>query len=187
MAQKWRVTPDSSKTHRRRPPKPLDEQGLRDLALHYAGRYATTRAKLVDYLRRKLRERGWEAPAAADPEGIAARFAELGYIDDAGFAAMKGAALTRRGYGARRVGEALRAAGVEEGDRQPAVNDAAAERWAAAEAFARRKRIGPYAAEPVEREQREKRIAAFLRAGHDYELARKWVDAAPGEMPDRED
>ena len=187
MAQKWRVTPDSRKPPGRRAPKPLDEEKLRDLALHYAGRYATTRAKLVAYLQRKLRERGWEGDRPPDPDALAARFADLGYVDDAGFAAMRGAALTRRGYGVRRVGEVLRAAGVADGDLRPAIDDAAAARWAAAEAFARRKRIGPYAAETVQREQREKRIAAFLRAGHDYDTARRWVDAAPGEMPDRED
>jgi hypothetical protein len=31
--------------------------------LGYAGRYATTRARLAAYLERKLRERGWSGPA----------------------------------------------------------------------------------------------------------------------------
>lgn len=156
---------------------------LRDLALHYVGRFASTRAKLVAYLRRKLRERGWRGDKAADVEALAERFADLGYIDDASYAAMKGGALTRRGYGARRVAESLRAAGVESEDRTEAEEQAAADRWNAAETFARRKRIGPFASEPPSRALREKRIAAFLRAGHDYDMARIWTDAAPGEMP----
>ena len=56
-----------------------------------------------------------------------------------------------------------------------------AEAWAAADRFARRKRVGPYATAPLDPKQREKAIAAFLRAGHDYAVARRWVDAAPGE------
>ena len=40
--------------------KPLNEERLHELALFYVGRFATTRAKLIAYLSRKLRERGWE-------------------------------------------------------------------------------------------------------------------------------
>jgi regulatory protein len=187
VAQKWRVPTYPTSDRARKPRPPLNETRLRDLALHYVGRFATTRAKLIAYLRRKITERGWEDANAPDPQGIAARLVELGYIDDAGFAATKGAALTRRGFGTRRVGEALRAAGVEENDRAPALDDATSARWAAADAFARRKRLGPYAAAPVEREKRDKQIAAFLRAGHDYATARRWIDAAPGEMPERDE
>lgn len=156
---------------------------LRDLALHYVGRYATSRAKLLVYLRRKLRERGWAGERSADPDGLADRFVALGYIDDAAYAAMKGAALTRRGYGARRVDDSLRAAGIADPDRAGAAEQARGDSWAAADRFARRKRIGPYAAQPPDPRQRERMIAAFLRAGHAMDVARTWVDARPGEPP----
>ncbi|AUW60157.1 RecX family transcriptional regulator [Sphingobium sp. SCG-1] len=181
------MTTSPSFDRAKKPRPPLNETKLRDLALHYVGRFATTRSKLIAYLNRKINERGWDGPQPPDPVELAGRLAELGYIDDAGFAAMKGAALTRRGFGTRRVGEALRAAGVDETDRAPAMDDAASAKWAAADAFARRKRLGPYAAAPVEREKRDKQIAAFLRAGHDYAMARIWIDAAPGEIPEREE
>lgn len=70
----------------KRPPPPLDEDALRELALRYVGRFATSRGKLLAYLARKLRERGWGGEAPADPEALVARFAELGYVDDSGFA-----------------------------------------------------------------------------------------------------
>jgi len=184
VAQKWRVTQNQPKTREKRPIPPLDDTRLNDMALHYVARYATTRAKLAAYLRRKLRERGWSGDRPADPDAIVARMAELRYIDDAGFAVMKGAALGRRGYGARRIGEALRADGVEEPDRTDALDSARSGKWMAAETFARRKRIGPFAREPAERDVREKQIAAFLRAGHDFATARAWVHAEPGEMPE---
>ena len=165
----------------KRPPPPLDEAALRDLALRHVARFATSRGKLIAYLNRKLRERGWGGEEPADPEALADRFVDLRYIDDAGYAVMKSASLARRGYGARRIEEDLRAAGISESDREQADAQIASERWMAADRFARRKRVGPYATAPIDPKQREKAIAAFLRAGHDYTIARKWVDAAPGE------
>lgn len=170
----------------KRPRPPLDEETLRELALHYVGRFATSRAKLIAYLARKLRERGWGGEEPAAPEALADRLCELGYIDDGSFAAMKSAALARRGYGARRVDETLRAAGIAEADRAEANATSRKERWAAAERFARRKRIGPYAAQPPDPKQRDRAIAAFLRAGHGYDVARRWVDAAPGASVEEE-
>lgn len=165
----------------KRSPPPLDDDALRDLALRYVGRFATSRGKLLAYLRRKIKERGWGGEQPADPDGLADRFVDLGYIDDAGYAVMKSGALARRGYGARRIGEELRAAGIGEEDRAQADAQIASEAWAAADRFARRKRVGPYATAALDPRQREKAIAAFLRAGHDYAMARRWVDAAPGE------
>lgn len=165
----------------KRPPPPLDEAALRELALRHVARFATSRGKLIAYLNRKLRERGWGGEDPADPEALADRFVDLRYIDDAGYAVMKSASLARRGYGARRIAEDLRAAGINESDREQADAQIASESWMAADRFARRKRVGPYASAPIDPKQREKAIAAFLRAGHDYAIARKWVDAAPGE------
>lgn len=164
-------------------PKSLDTARLEALALHYAARYATSRAKLAAYLARKLREAEWidERPPAI--EALVERLAELRYVDDSAYAAMRGAALTRRGYGARRVAQALDAAGVKDQGAAPSDSDA----WAAANAFARRKRIGPYGQGKPERPLRDKQVAAFLRAGHDYATAARWVDAAPGDVPDGEE
>ena len=80
----------------RRPPRPLDAAALDRLALRYVERFATTQGELADYLRRKVRERGWEGEPA-DPAAIAARMAALGYVDDRLFAESKAAALARLG------------------------------------------------------------------------------------------
>lgn len=154
---------------------------LRDLALHYVGRYATSRKKLSDYLGRKLRERGWESEKTPDINALIADFVRLGYIDDAAFAAARARTLSARGLGKRRVQEDLRAKGISEDDAHDAQEESDAQKWDSAERFARRKRIGPYATEPASEEQRRKQFAAFLRAGHDFELARRFVNASPGE------
>jgi hypothetical protein len=44
-----------------------------------------------------------QAKRSPDPQGLAARFAELGYIDDASYARMKGSSMQRRGLGVARI------------------------------------------------------------------------------------
>jgi len=100
----------------RRVKPPLDGAGLEQAALFYAGRYATTRARLAAYLGRKVRERGWGDSGAPQIGALVEKMAALGYVDDRAFATARAGALTRRGYGARRVGDALRAAGIGEED-----------------------------------------------------------------------
>jgi regulatory protein len=168
---------------RNQPAPPLGAQDLERLALFYAGRYAVTRAKLRSYLVRKLRERGWEGEGEPPVERLVERFAELGYVDDRGFAAARAEALTRRGFGVRRVDQALRAAGIEEEDGAPALDRAREEAWASALRFAERRRIGPFAQQLTDRPGREKALAAMLRAGHSIGLARRLVDSPPGEVP----
>lgn len=183
MAQTWRVT----RTTHKKPRPALDEEGLERLALFYAGRYATTRAKLRAYLSRKIAERGWSGAPGDAVDRLVERFAALGYVDDRAFASARAASLMRRGYGARRVGEALRAAGIEAADAEPVREEARDGGWAAALRFAEKRRIGPYAAEAPDREGRQKAMAAMLRAGHDMDHVRRILNALPGEIPDLDD
>jgi regulatory protein len=165
----------------RRAPPPLDEKRLLELALRYVGRFATTRAKLRAYLKRKLRERGWDGERDPDLERIADRFAEQGYIDDAGYALAKSRSLSGRGYGKRRVVLALRVAGIDEQDGEAALEQADREAVAAALRFAEKRRIGPFAvAMPADSRAREKLLAAMLRAGHSLGLSRAILALPPG-------
>lgn len=174
---------DRSATERpRRRPKPLDGPKLEELALAYVARFATSAAKLERYLGRKLRERGWEGAGEPDLTALVARYAALGYVDDAAYARAKSGSLLRRGYGPRRVSQALGEAGIDAETRAQARPDAASERRAAL-ALARRRGFGPYGAvgadsQPLDRARREKQIAAMLRAGHTLDSAREIVDAA---------
>jgi regulatory protein len=169
----------SARPRKRAPP--LDQRRLDELALAYVGRFATTRARLRSYLARKIRERGWDGADEPNLERIAERFAAQGYIDDAAYALAKSRALTGRGYGRRRVLEKLRAAGVEEPDGADARAHADAQAVAAALRFAERRRLGPFAAAaPNGPKEREKALAAMIRAGHPFDLARAIVDLRPG-------
>lgn len=173
---------EGGRDRRRRVPRPLDPASLQDLALAYVARFATSRAKLLTYLRRKLRERGWEGEGEPDLDALAGRLAELKFLDDRAFAGMKAASLTRRGYGRGRVRMALQASGIGEADGAEALETAEAAGMAAALHFARRKRIGPHAAAAPDPAARDKALAAMLRAGHPFALAQRIVRAAPGDF-----
>jgi regulatory protein len=169
------------RSDRNRPP--LDAAAVERLAIDYVARYATSRAKVRAYLQRKLTERGWAGDGAPPLDALIAKLAESGFVDDRAFAEARTASLGRRGYGAQRVGMALRAAGIDPEDSEAALDGAAESAWAAAEIFARRRRIGPFASVPGDRDQRQKALAAMLRAGHPNHVARAFAYADPGISP----
>lgn len=158
-------------------PPPLDPATLRALALRYVGRYATSTAKLRRYLERKLFERGWDTDGAPPVDAVVARMIELGYVDDRGFAEARARGLGGRGFGARRVAADLGAAGIAR-DLAADVTENEVDPLAAAVAFARRKRFGPFDSTPADPLRRRKQFAAMMRAGHAVDIARRVLAAA---------
>lgn len=163
------------------------------MALAYVARFATSAGKLEAYLRRKLRERGWESgdeesvedAAAEAVETIVARFIANGYVDDEGYAHGRSRSLTGRGYGPRRVEAALREAGIGDDLRAAARPTDRRQREAALD-FTRKRGFGlfdrsarrdddaPQGFEALAqaRAKEDKQLAAMLRAGHSFEIAR---------------
>lgn len=178
MARIWPImSNDRHAPRERRKASPLDSARLQELALGYVARFATSAAKFESYLKRKLRERGWDGEDEPDLAALVRRYVELGYIDDEAFARTRSGGLLRRGYGARRVGQALAAAGIAGEVREKVRASQGAERRAAL-LLARKRGFGPFGLEPLDRPRREKQIAAMLRAGHPLDSARELVDAA---------
>ena len=165
-----------TQTRPKRPPRPLDSARLNELALAYVARFATSAAKVEDYLRRKLRERGWEGEEDAPIKALVGRLVEAGYVDDTAFARAKSGSLLRRGYGQRRIGQALGAAGIAAEVREDVRAGQGAQRLAAL-ALARKRRFGPFGEKAEDRAQREKQLSAMLRAGHPLDSARELVNA----------
>ena len=163
-----------------RVPKPLDAPRLEELALAYVARFATSAAKLETYLRRKLRERGWEGESAAPTADLIAalieRLVSAGYVDDTAYARSKSGSLLRRGFGERRIGQALGAAGIAAEVREEVRSGMSAQRRAAL-ALAAKRRFGPFGDKAGDRAGREKQIGAMLRAGHPLDSARELVNA----------
>jgi len=171
---------------RRRPRPPLTDDTLNELALTYVGRFATTRSKLAQYLGRKVRERGWDGGGDPPVAQIVDRCVKNGFVDDAAYALSKARSMTGRGYGAGRVRQSLRAAGISDSDSEGARQLADSEAVDAALKMARRKRIGPFAVTIPQQVLREKALSAMIRAGHGFPLAKAIVGLEPGVEPDLE-
>jgi regulatory protein len=169
-----------------RKPKRLTRADLGQVALDYLARFATTEKRLRDMLVRRIRRSAaahGDDPApllAAVPEVMQSLVARK-LLDDRSFAVMKAASLTRRGTSRRQIGVKLAQLGVDGAVRDAALSNLAEEfgdsELAAALAYAKRRRLGPYRARHIAGAQRliqEKRdLAAMARAGFSLTLARR--------------
>ena len=166
-----------SRPRHKRDIPPLDAARLDELALAYVARFAASAAKLETYLKRKLGERGWAGETEPPVAAIVGRFVSAGYVNDEAYARTKAGSLRRRGYGERRIAQALDAAGIASALRED-VRGSEGEQRRAALALARRRRFGPWGAIALDRPAREKQLAAMLRAGHRPDIARHVVQSA---------
>ncbi len=183
-AAKKKAAKASSRDRNADPGPPPSRDALHEAALAYLARSSATAATLTRVLDRKVSTWARKAARAArDPELVAAdvgrckesieaiiaRFREVGLVDDAAYAESRARSLSRAGRSRRAISAHLAAKGVDaETARQVLPNDAGVE-LAAALAFARKRRIGPYARDPeIDRETKQKAIAAMARAGFDF-------------------
>jgi regulatory protein len=173
----------------------LDESALREAGLTYVTRYGGTAAALTRALDRRIRRWADALLASEDPdrEAIAAEaaalrqtarkvvlsLAALGAVDDAAFAESRARKLRRGGRSRRAVLAHLGGKGVAAELATAAVPEDEAAELAAALAFARRRRVGPFAREAAEDETRDRILAAFGRAGFSGGIARQALDCAP--------
>jgi len=143
-------------------------------ALHYLGRYASSAENLRRVLRRRARRRSPEAAGSAEVliNALVARYREAGLLDDAAYAAAQVQSLHRRGESMRGMRARLAAKGVSAADVANAVSGlraAGAEPdLAAACAFARRRRLGPFRRAAADH---SRELGAFARAGFSRRVA----------------
>jgi regulatory protein len=143
-------------------------------ALRYLERYASSAENLRRVLMRRVRRRFPEAASAAAPMIVAlvARYRESGLLDDAAYAAARVQALHRRGESMRAMRARLAAKGVPAADVADAVSGLrAAARdpdLAAAFAFARRRRLGPFRRSAADH---ARELGSFARAGFSRRVA----------------
>ena len=171
---------------RRRGPRKATPDYLRNSALHYLGRYESSAAHLRRLLlakvERSARFHGTErAAGAACVEGLVAEFLEGGLLDDARYAEGRALVLYRRGNSARAIRAGLALKGVDAELIEQALGKLAAQaadpELAAALAYARRRRLGPYRGPETRAARRERDLAALGRRGFAYALARRVIEA----------
>jgi regulatory protein len=156
----------------------IGPEAIERWALLYLGHYASSAENLRRVLLRRVRRR-LPPPADGLPDAIVAvdaviaRYQASGLLDDAAYAEAQARSLHRRGAPSRQIRARLMAKGVAPAMAAEAVAGLATEAadldLAAACAFARRRRLGPYrrgAAEPA------RELGAFARAGFDRRVAR---------------
>lgn len=165
-------------------------------ALHYLQRYAATEASLRRVLtRRALREAGEDGPDAAAlatlVDEVAARARELRLVDDLAFAEARVRRLVGRGRAPSAIRAALARKGVDGTVASRALANVAAEQGdpdlAAAEAFARRRRLGPWRRSPAAADAARRDLAAMARAGFSFPVARKVLGASDAEPEPADD
>ena len=148
-------------------------------ALAYLGRFASSAENLRRVLLRRVRRRAPGDPeaarrAAALIDALIERYRRSGLLDDAAYAAARVRSLHRRGESGVRIRARLMAKGVANSVAAQAVLGLRAETLdpdlAAACAFARRRRLGPYrrgAPDPA------RELSAFARAGFGRAVAER--------------
>ena len=118
-------------------------------------------------------------------ERVVAQLVAAGLLDDRAYAAAMTRAWHRRGASAKAIRAKLMAKGVTPDLAEASVSalrrDSSDPDLAAAVAYVRRRRLGPY--RPPERRAalRERDLAALARAGFCYDLAQRVIEAAEPE------
>jgi regulatory protein len=181
------VPSDDAQRPTPRPPGKVTAAYLERAALAYLERYASSAENLRRVLTRKVERRCRlrdEEPGPFMPlvETTVRRTVESGLVDDRRYAEARAASLRRRGGSARLIRAKLAAKGVEREAAAAALADDTddAER-VAAEALARRRRLGPYRTRD-RAAHRDRDMAALARAGFPYGLARSVIDGE-GDLP----
>ena len=171
-----------------RTPGAITAEWMMRAAAHYIERYATSSGNLRRVLEAKVRRRARARGEAPDEHGemiaaTVARFVDLKLVDDERFAEAKLASLRRRGTSARMAAAKLSEKGVERDLIETALAADESDDRTAAEAYARRRRLGPYRLRD-RRARRDRDVAAMVRAGFSYCDAAAAIDgeriAAPG-------
>src|SRR5438105_2266739 len=159
---------------------------LENWALGYLERFASSAENLRRVLRRRVRRRTGDTEtaqrAAALIDELVERYRESGIIDDVAYAAARARGRLARGEPLRRIAAGLAAKGVDAEDRAAAL-DALRETapdpdLAAACAFARRRRLGPYRRGPADP---KRDLGSFARAGFGRREAEAVLSCADSE------
>lgn len=182
-----RVRSVSEKPREKRPPN-VSRAGLEGAALRYLERFDCTVARLKKVLGERIAKAaraGAEDTAAARGvvEEILERYQASGLIDDQRFARNFAERQRERGASRRMIEQKLRLRGVSAELVQELLprSDSARGELEAAQAFARRRRLGPHR-KPEDRVAfRHKDLAALARAGFDYDTASRVVDNSSGD------
>ncbi|HEY3665600.1 MAG TPA: regulatory protein RecX [Polyangiaceae bacterium] len=172
---------DEGKPKPRRPPN-VTRIGLEGAALRYLERFDCSVARLRKVLSERVAKaaRAGLAEAEAAPaivEQILLRYQESGLINDQRFAKNFAERARERGTSRRMIEQKLRARGISADTVQELLprNESARSELESAQAFARRRRLGPHRKPETREAYRRKDLMAMARAGFDYDTASRVI------------
>jgi regulatory protein len=167
----------------RKKPRRLESKHLKDIALDYLAKFASSSTKLKQVMKRRidLSARAHDddpAPLLSEMDRVLVDLIAKGILNDATFAVMMTKSLAKRGGSQRKIEASLAAKGVSRADTAQAMEklreDEPDAEMAAAVAFAKRRRLGAFRARTDDTpERRRKDLGAMARAGFRMDVAKK--------------
>ncbi len=195
----------NAKDKKREPKRPrrVTRDYLMNYATWYLERFAASRARLEKLMRGKIRLS--VAEYGTDPEeavqwmnSVLSACEKAGFINDDAYARGRARSLLRKGKAMRVIAADLSARGIASDQIDDAIRDLRAEadqaayeevrgtdpNIAAAAAYARRRRLGPWRRPDIREEKREKDMAALARQGFGYDTATRIINSDLDELND---
>jgi regulatory protein len=169
-------------------PKPVTQQSLRNAALRYIDRFATSRDNLRKVLMRRVQKshyhHGTDLELASQwIEELLDKLEKSQFINDQTYADMRAGSLHRRGTSQRILKMKLKEKGLSEDTITKALETLSAENESenlerdAAIALAKRRRLGPWRLPEKRSDTKDKDLASLARAGFSYDLAKEIIEA----------
>lgn len=177
---------EKPKSSRTKEPRKITEKSLRNIALYYLQRYASSRENLKRVLMRRVLRSAQIHEIDMDEasgwvDALVEQLASSGMVNDLTYAEGRMRALFRRGVSPNGIRQRLQQKGVEGDAIEQVMNTLYAANYdpnlKAAIKLAKRRRLGPYRLAEKRQERQDKDLAALARAGFDYQTAQKVIRA----------
>ncbi len=172
-------------------PRKMTRARMENIAMYYVQRYASSCENLRRVLMRRAdkarRFHGGDRNEEKEwIEDIVSRFTRSDVLNDARYALGRATALRRLGRSPAKIRAHLAQKGVAKNIVDKVISDTAISETGsdatmdAALAYARRRRLGPFALKPCSKEDQKtlykKHLAAMARAGFSYDIARRVLE-----------
>lgn len=155
--------------------KKITKTRLKNIALYYLQRFETSTQNLKEVLMRRVKDYAYQNKDfdSSEPiiwiDEIVAELEGYGYINDERYAKMKIGAYLNSGKSLRYIKTKLAIKGIEEDDINNLVTEFEYDPFEAALKLAKKKKLG------INKEKRQKDLAAIVRAGFDYDIAKQVI------------
>lgn len=160
---------------KKREPKKITPQRLKNIALYYLKRFDSSVDNLRQVLRRRVNDYAYHHPEWQKNEAyqwieeLLGDFERFGYLDDGRYAEIKVKNYISAGKSARYIAGKLKQKGISESQVSALLEEENYDSFTSALHFAKKKRIGPFREQEQRDAFKQKDLGVLLRAGFDYD------------------